>query len=73
MGNGVLRALSQTIGLVFSQLDSKLSPEKRTDDSCPKERFRTSMASLEAKRPPLPIRPSVEDPLRVDMLSTGRD
>lgn len=68
MSNRVLGALSQPIWLAYYKLDSNLSPKKHTDDPCPKDRFRTSMASLEAKRPPLPIRPSVEDPLRVDML-----
>lgn len=73
MSNGVLRALPRLMWLVCQEFDSRLFLENHTEDSRPKERFRTSMASLEVKRPPFPIRPSVEGPLRVDMLSTGRD
>jgi ribosomal protein S6E (S10) len=46
---------------------------EHTEDSFPKDRFRTSMLSFETNRDPFPMRLSVEGPLRVDMLSAGRD
>lgn len=69
MSSGARNSLPQSGSLVYSRTIPAF--RDHTEDSFPKDRFRTSMPSLGMKRAPFPMRPSVAGPPMVDMVSAG--